>query len=241
MSPRHHTSSLGSIGHAIGCPQNCLPSCGDSTDFWRSSGSLQCLFGRERRVPRHHHGLRCSGLDVAGNPYAIDAGHRSGSFAVDVEWSGPLVVDRGYSGNKNAAIHHPDGRWETGGGSSGGFREYSRGNLVYRVTSTFSSQRELMCRHVVTLVRAIAGSHAASGRAYILIPYNAPLRSPARTVVTASFLIGVSEDAGISRKLIEGQKVTADNIGMIIPGNGGGSLGPQAPCAPGSLNLPAGE
>jgi hypothetical protein len=69
---------------------------------------------------------------------------------------------------------------------------------------------------------------ASRGRRYIFIPYQALLKSPARDVSTTSFFVGVSEDDGASWKFVDGQKITSENIGMIIPGYGGGRLPPQA-------------
>jgi hypothetical protein len=56
------------------------------------------------------------------------------------------------------------------------------------------------------------------GRRYIFIPYNAVLEGIGRKVVAKSFFIGVSEDDGTSWKFMDGQRLTKDMIGQVIPG-----------------------
>jgi hypothetical protein len=56
------------------------------------------------------------------------------------------------------------------------------------------------------------------GRRYIFIPYNAVLEGKGRKVTTKSFFIGVSEDDGTSWKFMDGQRLTKDVIGQVIPG-----------------------
>ena len=56
------------------------------------------------------------------------------------------------------------------------------------------------------------------GRRYIFIPYNAVLEGMGRKVVAKSFFIGVSEDDGTSWKFMDGQRLTKDMIGQVIPG-----------------------
>jgi hypothetical protein len=56
------------------------------------------------------------------------------------------------------------------------------------------------------------------GRRYIFIPYNAVLEGMGRKALAKSFLIGVSEDDGTSWKFVDGQRLTKDMIGQIIPG-----------------------
>jgi hypothetical protein len=70
-------------------------------------------------------------------------------------------------------------------------------------------------------------SFVVRGRTYMFLPYSAQIRSPERTVATESFFIGVSEDQGSSWKFVDGQRATPENIGMIIPGYGGGPMPPQ--------------
>jgi hypothetical protein len=70
---------------------------------------------------------------------------------------------------------------------------------------------------------------------YVFIPYDMVLKGGGRYVTAKSFFIGVSSDSGISWKFVDGQKVTQDNVGMIIPGYGGGALPPT------SLNQTAGK
>ena len=56
------------------------------------------------------------------------------------------------------------------------------------------------------------------GRRYIFIPYNAVLVCFGRKALAKSFLIGVPEDNGASWKFVDGQRITKDMIGQIIPG-----------------------
>ena len=59
------------------------------------------------------------------------------------------------------------------------------------------------------------------GRRYIFIPYNAVLVGMGRKVAAKSFFIGVSEDDGTSWKFMDGQQLTKDMIGQVIPGYAG--------------------
>jgi len=70
---------------------------------------------------------------------------------------------------------------------------------------------------------------------YLFIPYDMVLKGGGRYVTAKSFFIGVSSDSGISWKFVDGQKVTQDNIAMIIPGYSGGALPPT------SVNQTAGQ
>jgi hypothetical protein len=56
------------------------------------------------------------------------------------------------------------------------------------------------------------------GRRYIFIPYNAVLEVMGRKALAKSFLIGVSEDDGSSWQFVDGQRLTKDMIGQVIPG-----------------------
>ena len=68
----------------------------------------------------------------------------------------------------------------------------------------------------------------ASGRSYTFVPYNMTLETGEQRASSKSFLIGVSENSGISWKFVDGQSVTRDNIGMIIPGYAGARLPPTS-------------
>jgi hypothetical protein len=70
---------------------------------------------------------------------------------------------------------------------------------------------------------------------YLFIPYDMVLKGGGRYVTAKSFFIGVSGDSGISWKFVDGQKVTQENVAMIIPGYSGGALPPT------SLNQTAGD
>jgi hypothetical protein len=43
-----------------------------------------------------------------------------------------------------------------------------------------------------------------------------------------AFFLGISDDAGISWKFVDGQKITQDNIKMFIPGYDGATLPPTS-------------
>jgi hypothetical protein len=68
----------------------------------------------------------------------------------------------------------------------------------------------------------------ASGRNYVFVPYNMTLETGEQRASSKSFLIGVSENSGISWKFVDGQRVTQDNIGMIVPGYTGDKLPPTS-------------
>jgi hypothetical protein len=68
----------------------------------------------------------------------------------------------------------------------------------------------------------------ASGRSYIFVPYNMTLETGEQRASSKSFLIGVSENSGISWKFVDGQSVTRGNIAMIIPGYDGAKLPPTS-------------
>jgi hypothetical protein len=57
-----------------------------------------------------------------------------------------------------------------------------------------------------------------SGRSFIFIPYNAVLEGNGPKMTAKSFLIGVSEDSGVSWKFVDGQQITKDTVGHVIPG-----------------------
>jgi hypothetical protein len=59
------------------------------------------------------------------------------------------------------------------------------------------------------------------GRRYIFIPYAAVVEGIGRKVAAKSFFIGVSEDNGSSWKFVDGQQLTKDGIGQVIPGYAG--------------------
>jgi hypothetical protein len=69
----------------------------------------------------------------------------------------------------------------------------------------------------------------ANGRYYIFIPYSAVVDVDGQKTSQQSFLLGVSEDSGISWKFVDGASVTQDNVVSIIPGYSG-------PLPPKSLN-----
>jgi len=61
-------------------------------------------------------------------------------------------------------------------------------------------------------------------KTYIFIPYDMDLMSDGRDTSLKAFFVGVSEDFGDSWKFFDGQRLTQDNVGVIIPGYQGGPL-----------------
>lgn len=97
----------------------------------------------------------------------------------------------------------------------------SRGRLDQQVGAMYAN---LKTSHV-TYSRFDLGApwtpFVTLGRRYIFIPYNAVLEGMGRKVLAKSFFIGVSEDDGTSWKFMDGQQLTKDMIGQVIPGYAG--------------------
>jgi hypothetical protein len=102
----------------------------------------------------------------------------------------------------------------------------TREKLDQSVTNLYQQLKSVHGTYTRLELNAPWPPFATRGLTYIFIPYSGVLKSPARNVSTTSFLVGVSEDSGISWKFIDGQKVTPDNVGMIIPGYSGAKLPP---------------
>jgi len=68
----------------------------------------------------------------------------------------------------------------------------------------------------------------SGGNTYIFIPYNMVLTASRQDTLGKAFFIGISADSGISWKFVDGQKITQDNIKMIIPGYDGAILPPTS-------------
>jgi len=103
-----------------------------------------------------------------------------------------------------------------------------RDKLNQAVTNLYEQIKSIHGSYLRLDLNASWAPFVARGRTYIFIPYSGLIKSPARNVSTTSFFICVSEDAGNTWKFIDGQKVTPDNISMIIPGYNGGPMPPQA-------------
>jgi hypothetical protein len=103
----------------------------------------------------------------------------------------------------------------------------SRDKIYQAVTNLYEQLKSVRGTFARLDLKAFWTPFVVRGRIYIFIPYSGLIKSPTRNVSTTSFFIGVSEDAGNSWKFIDGQKVTPDNIDMIIPGYNGGRMPPQ--------------
>ena len=73
-----------------------------------------------------------------------------------------------------------------------------------------------------------AGSpFAGDGKQYIFIPYQETMNVQGQTYSQTAYFIGVSEDAGVSWRFVDGIGFSQKNIREIIPSYGGGPLPPR--------------
>lgn len=73
-----------------------------------------------------------------------------------------------------------------------------------------------------------AGSpFAGDGKQYIFIPYQETMNVQGQRYSQTAYFIGVSEDAGVSWKFVDGSGFSAKNIREVIPSYGGGPLPPR--------------
>ena len=94
----------------------------------------------------------------------------------------------------------------------------SRSQLDQTVSSTYANLKSSHVTYSRFDLNATWPPFVTRGRRYIFIPYNAVLEGMGRKVVAKSFFIGVSEDDGTSWKFMDGQRLTKDMIGQVIPG-----------------------
>ncbi len=66
------------------------------------------------------------------------------------------------------------------------------------------------------------------GKQYIFIPYQETMIIQGQRYSQTAYFIGVSEDAGLSWKFIDGMGFSEKNIRTVIPSYGGGPLPPRA-------------
>jgi hypothetical protein len=107
----------------------------------------------------------------------------------------------------------------------------SRVQLEQRVADLYQKLKSMHATYSRFDLDAPWPPFIASGRNYVFVPYNMTLETDDQRASSQSFLIGVSEDSGISWKFVDGQRVTLDNIGMFVPGYTGGKL-PQTLLSP---------
>jgi hypothetical protein len=97
-------------------------------------------------------------------------------------------------------------------------RGISRGQLDQQVGGLYANLKSSHVTYSRFDLSAPWPPFVTLGRRYIFIPYNAVLEGMGRKVVAKSFFIGVSEDDGTSWKFMDGQRLTKDMIGQVIPG-----------------------
>jgi hypothetical protein len=76
---------------------------------------------------------------------------------------------------------------------------------------------------------------SGDGRQYIFIPYQERMNIQGQIASQTAYFIGVSEDAGMSWKFVDGIGFSEKNIREIIPSYGGGPLPPRATDPPTAL------
>ena len=107
-------------------------------------------------------------------------------------------------------------------------RGISRVQLEQRVADLYQKLKSMHATYSRFDLDAPWPPFIASGRNYVFVPYNMTLETGEQRASSKSFLIGVSEDSGISWKFVDGQRFTQDNIGMIVPGYTGDKLPPTS-------------
>jgi hypothetical protein len=104
----------------------------------------------------------------------------------------------------------------------------SRVQLEQRVADLYQKLKSMHATYSRFDLDAPWPPFIAGGRNYVFVPYNMTLETGEKRASSKSFLIGVSENSGISWKFVDGQNVTQDNIGMIVPGYNGDELPPRS-------------
>lgn len=104
----------------------------------------------------------------------------------------------------------------------------SRDQLEQAVTNMYQQMKARGARYSRFDLDAPWEPFVSVGLTYVFIPYHVVLKAHSGDVLAKSFFIGVSDDSGVSWKFVDGQKVTKDNIKMIIPGYDGRPLPPTS-------------
>jgi hypothetical protein len=94
----------------------------------------------------------------------------------------------------------------------------SRSQLDQAVTNLYGNMKSLHAAYSRFDLEPPLLPFVRSGRSYIFVPYNAVLEGSGRKMTSKAFFIGVSEDSGVSWKFVDGQQITKDTIGHVIPG-----------------------
>ena len=94
----------------------------------------------------------------------------------------------------------------------------SRQQLDKSVTNLYSLMKSTRTTYSRFELEVPWSPFIKDGRSYIFVPYNAVLEGNGRKLTAKAFFIGVSEDRGVSWKFVDGQQITKDTIGHVIPG-----------------------
>jgi hypothetical protein len=76
---------------------------------------------------------------------------------------------------------------------------------------------------------------SGDGKEYIFIPYQETMTIQGQRYSQTAYFIGVSEDAGVSWKFVDGMGFSEKNIRTVIPSYAGGPLPPRATDPPSAL------
>jgi len=100
----------------------------------------------------------------------------------------------------------------------------SREQLDKGLVDMYQKMKSIGARYLRLDLAAPWPPFVARGKTYIFIPYDAVLVAPGQDTSSKAFFIGVLDESRASWKFMDGQKVTDDNIGMMIPGYSGAKL-----------------
>jgi len=94
----------------------------------------------------------------------------------------------------------------------------SRSELEKAVTNLYGNMKSTRTAYSRFDLEAPWSPFVKGGRSYVFVPYNAVLEGNGRRMSAKGYFIGVSEDSGVSWKFVDGQQITNDTIGHVIPG-----------------------
>ena len=100
----------------------------------------------------------------------------------------------------------------------------SREQLDKGLVDMYQKMKSIGARYLRLDLAAPWPPFVARGKTYIFIPYDAVLVARGQDTSSKAFFIGVLDESRASWKFMDGQKVTDDNIGMMIPGYSGAKL-----------------
>jgi hypothetical protein len=100
----------------------------------------------------------------------------------------------------------------------------SRDRLDRVVTGLYQDLKSMGARYSRFELGAAGQPFVLREKTYIFIPYEMQLVADGKDTSLKAFFVGVSEDFGNSWKFFDGQRLTRDNVGTIIPGYQGAPL-----------------